>query len=97
MPHLGLMIQRGTTMIFKPWLLYAIISWQGLPPVPIEEQKTIILQFNDFNECLSVTNQVESQIKAAAVPFRIKQLACVPCTELYERDRCTAPVVKQKR
>lgn len=84
-------------MLFKPWLMYAVIAWQTLPPVPMEEQKTIVLQFEDFTECLSIANQVEAQVKGAAAPFRIKQLACIACEELYEKVRCLPPPPQSRR
>lgn len=73
----------------KPWVLYIILAWQ-LGPLAPEEQKTITLQFDHASECTSVAAQVDAQVKAEHSIFRLKEVRCMRCTDLYGPERCTA-------
>lgn len=80
--------------MFKPWILYVVITWLATPVGP-ENQKTIILQFDGKKDCMSIVKQVKDQINnELIVPFKFKTLVCVPCTDLYGA-RCS--VNKGKR
>jgi hypothetical protein len=71
----------------KPWIFYVILSWQVGPLVPAE-QKTVVLEFDSLNECLSIADQVDGQIKQMRSIFELKQVSCLPCETLYGKDRC---------
>jgi hypothetical protein len=73
----------------KPWILYVILAWSPNPILP-EGQKTVMLHFQSFDECTSIANQVDMQIKDGPAPFRVKALACYPCTEIF-KDGCPVP------
>jgi hypothetical protein len=81
----------------KPWIFYVILAWQIGPLAPVE-QKTLILQFNSLEECLSIADQVESQIKQMRSIFHLKQISCLSCESLYGKGRCkTKAKGKSKR
>jgi hypothetical protein len=71
----------------KPWIFYAIVAWQIGPLAPVE-QKTLILEFESLKECLSIADQVDSQIKQMQSIFYLKQLSCLSCESLYGQDKC---------
>lgn len=82
--------------MLKPWILHTVLAWQVTLVTP-EEQKTIILQFDSRSECMSITRQVEAQVKAAKSVFYLKSISCVPCHELLEdKSRCPPPAKKKK-
>lgn len=82
-------------MITKPWIFYVVLAWQAVPLGPVE-QKTLVLQFEHLAECISIAEQVDDQVKAARSIFWTKQITCVPCEELYGKDRCPRMTVKKK-
>jgi hypothetical protein len=71
----------------KPWIFYTIVAWQIGPLAPVE-QKTLVLQFDSLKECLSIADQVDSQIKEMRSIFYLKRLSCLSCESLYGKDRC---------
>jgi hypothetical protein len=70
----------------KPWIFYVILAWQIGPLAPVE-QKTLILQFDSLKECLSIADQVESQIKQMRSIFYLKQISCLSCESLYGKGK----------
>lgn len=82
MPHCPRARGECTLEPLKPWILYAILAWNTNPLLP-EEQKTVLLQFNARDECVSIAGQVGAQVKSELVPFRLKVIACYPCNEFF--------------
>jgi hypothetical protein len=74
----------------KPWILYMIVAWSTGPLDP-GGQKTLLLEFEQLKECLNIADQVDRQVKEAQSIFEIKQISCLPCENLYGRDKCPAP------
>lgn len=82
--------------MYKPWFLYIILAWQ-VTPVPPEEQKTILIQFDSVTECVSVAKQVDTQVKAARAVFYLKTISCRACNEVLSDTRmCSHPTKKGK-
>ncbi len=77
-------------MVHKAWILYVILAWRTVPTVGIEEQKTLLLEFTNLDECLSISQQVHTQVEAARSMFWLKENLCVPCNELY-RGKADCP------
>jgi hypothetical protein len=71
----------------KPWIFYVILAWQVGPLAP-EQQKTLVLQFDSLKECLSIADQVESQVKQMRSIFHLKQISCLSCESLYGKGKC---------
>jgi multidrug efflux pump subunit AcrB len=78
----------------KEWILHAVLAWQVTLISP-EEQKTVLLQFDNGTECRSVAQQVEQQVKAAKSVFYLKSISCRPCIEVI-RDKSRCPVRVKK-
>jgi hypothetical protein len=79
----------------KSWIFYVILAWQIGPLAPVE-QKTLVLQFESLKECLSIADQVGSQIKQMRSIFHLRQISCLSCESLYGKDRCPG-MEKKKR
>ena len=77
-------------MPFKEWLFYLIVAWNPDPLKLLEEQKTIMLQFDIKKECESIASQVKDQITKNAPGLKIKQLGCYRCETVMEKNRCPA-------
>lgn len=73
----------------NPWILYVILAWNSNPLLP-ENQHTVLLQFKARDECVSIADQVKASVNSQAVPFRLKAIACYPCSELY-KEGCPPP------
>jgi hypothetical protein len=71
----------------KPWIFYVILAWQ-LGPLAPTEQRTLLLQFDSLKECLSIADQVDSQVKQLKSVFYLKQISCHSCVSLYGKERC---------
>ncbi|HEX6000979.1 MAG TPA: hypothetical protein VFZ16_16535 [Hyphomicrobiaceae bacterium] len=81
----------------KAWILYLIVTWSTGPLDP-GGQKTVVLEFEQLRECLSIAEQVERQVKEASSIFGLKQVSCLPCETLYGKDKCqTTPPPKKKK
>jgi hypothetical protein len=74
----------------KAWILYIIVTWSTGPLDP-GGQKTLLLEFDQLRECLSIADQVERQVKEANSIFGLKQISCLPCETLYGKERCPIP------
>ena len=66
-----------------------IVVWSTGPLDP-GGQKTLVLEFENLKECLSVADQVDRQVKEARSIFGLKQISCLPCETLYGKERCPA-------
>jgi hypothetical protein len=71
----------------KTWIFYVILAWQVGPLMPVEH-KTLLLQFDSLKECLSIADQVDSQVKQLNSIFRLKQISCLSCESLYGKQQC---------
>jgi len=56
----------------KAWVFYVVVAWQLGPLAPVEH-KTFLLQFDSLKECLSVADQVDSQVKKLKSIFHVKR------------------------
>jgi hypothetical protein len=74
----------------KAWVFYVILAWQIGPLGPVEH-KTLLLQFDSLKECLSIADQVDSQVKQLKSIFHLKQISCLSCESLYGKDHCRGP------
>jgi hypothetical protein len=74
----------------KAWILYVIVAWSTGPLDP-GGQKTLLLEFEQLKECLSIADQVERQVKEARTIFEVKQISCLACESLYGKEKCPAP------
>jgi hypothetical protein len=74
----------------KAWILYIVMVWSTGPLDP-GGQKTVVLEFEQLKECLSIADQVDRQVKEARSIFGLKQISCLPCESLYGKERCPAP------
>ncbi len=72
-------------MAFKEWIFYLIVTWEELTG---QGQKTIILQFDVQKECISIMNQVKTQIEGLGGVLKVKHGICYRCKDIYEKDRC---------
>ena len=71
----------------KAWVFYVILAWQVGPLAPVEH-KTLLLQFDSLKECLSIADQVDSQVKLLRSIFHLKQISCLSCESLYGKQQC---------
>jgi hypothetical protein len=79
----------------KAWILYIVVVWSTGPLDP-GGQKTVVLEFDHLQECLSIADQMDRQVKEARSIFGLKQVSCLPCETLYGKERCPAPSKAQK-
>lgn len=81
-------------MVFKPYILYAVLAWQ-VPPLMTESQKTLVFDFAHEDDCKSVVQQIIKTMKAEqGLPFRFKTLQCSRCEDLFEESHCLQPKTK---
>lgn len=78
----------------KAWVLYVILAWRAVPLAP-EEQKTLLVEFTHLDECVSVSQQVHTQVAAANSMFWLKDNQCIPCNEVF-KDGCPKLTVRHK-
>jgi hypothetical protein len=74
----------------KAWIFYVILAWQIGPLGPVEH-KTLLLQFDSLKECLSIADQVDTQVKQLKSIFHLKQISCLSCESLYGKNHCSGP------
>jgi hypothetical protein len=67
-----------------------IVTWSTGPLDP-GGQKTVLLEFEELKECLSIADQVDRQVKEARSIFELKQVSCLPCETLYGKEKCVPP------
>jgi hypothetical protein len=80
----------------KAWILYIVVVWSTGPLDP-GGQKTVVLEFDELKECLSIADQMDRQVKEARSIFGLKQASCLPCETLYGKERCPAPPAKAQK
>jgi hypothetical protein len=72
-----------------------IVVWSTGPLDP-GGQKTLLLEFEELKECLSIADQVDRQVKESRSIFEMKQISCLPCESLYAKERCPVPPAPPK-
>ena len=82
----------------KAFIMHVVLAWQVTLITP-EEQRTILLQFDSEQECVSIAKQVSDQVKEARSLFYLKSIACYTCRELLgaKSKRCPPPSALVKK